>query len=238
MKQRTICKALTVAVILLFLGLAIQPSVAVKTETELDIEPKDYLFQTIIDIANNPEVKELLEQYGNDLFKLDIDRSVYRKLLLRNPRLIFNTIITKPSMSIEYLTNCYNNGIEITDILGEDKVLEIIESVEVTNTKFYEKLNNIITNDDEISNQLARLTNINNALITKNDYKDNPLFCAILKILFLGLVLLFYYPWLLVLNLLETYGVFPLLSFIMIIPAIISLFLIITVFIMMLKFCY
>ena len=57
---------MAVAVIILFLGLAIQPSVAVQPETDIDIEPKDYLFQTIIDIANNPDVKDIhyfLESY-------------------------------------------------------------------------------------------------------------------------------------------------------------------------------
>ena len=38
MKQKLICKGLAVAVIILFLGLAIQPSVAVQSETEIEIE--------------------------------------------------------------------------------------------------------------------------------------------------------------------------------------------------------
>jgi len=237
MKERMLSKSLVVAVILLLLVLTIQPSVAVQPEPEIEIEPKDYLFQTIIDIANNPEVKELLEQYDYDLFKVDIDRSVYRKIFFRNPRLIFNILFTKPSMSVEYLNKCYNNGIEVTNILGEDNVLDIIENVEFTDTNLFDELNNIITNDDEISNQLARLTNINNALITKNDYEDNPLFCAILVILIIGLGI-FYCPYAWVSNLYENYGLFPLLTFILGIPAMISLLLIGTVFLMILAFCY
>ena len=73
MKQRIIIKTLTVAVIILFLGVGIQPSLAVQPETEIDIEPKEYLFQTITDIANNPEVKNLLEQCKYDLLEFDIE---------------------------------------------------------------------------------------------------------------------------------------------------------------------
>jgi hypothetical protein len=164
MKQRIIGKGLVVAVILLFLGLSIQPSVAVQTETDIEIEPKDYLFQTIIDIANNQDVIELLKQYKYDLFSVDIDRSVYRKLFFRNPRLLFNTLFTKPSLSVEYLDKCYNNGIEITDILGEDKTLETIENVEVTDTKLFDELNNIISKDEELSGRLEILKEINNEL--------------------------------------------------------------------------
>ncbi len=152
MKEIMLSKGLVVSVILLFLGLAIQPSVAiVETKEEISVEPKDYLFQTIIDIANNPDVKDLLEQYNYDLFKVDIDRSVYRKLLLRNPRLMFNMFFTKPSMSVEYLDKCYNKGIEITNVLGEDKALEMIKSIEIKDTQLLDeiyKMNKEINSDE------------------------------------------------------------------------------------------
>ena len=176
MKRRPIIKTLAVAVIILFIGLAIQPSVAVQPETEIDIEPKDYLFKTIIDIANNPDVKELFEQYKPDMFKVDIDRSVYRKIFFRNPRLLINTLFTKPTMSIEYLNRCYNNGIEITNIIGEDKVIETIENVEVTDRKLLDELNNIISKDEELSSRLETLKEMNKEL----DYGHYPILCSIL----------------------------------------------------------
>jgi len=182
MNQRIICKTLAVAVIILFIGLAIQPSIAVQTETEIDIEPKDYLFQTIIDIANNPEVKNLLEKYGNDLFKVDIDRNVYRKLFLRNPRLMFNTLFTKPSMTIEYLDRCYNKGIEITNIIGEDKVIEIIKNAEVTDTKLFNEINDIITNDEELSSRIETLKEMNTESNSILGY-PYPIICSILGLL-------------------------------------------------------
>ncbi len=185
MKKGLVRKGLVISVILIFIGVGIQPAIAtVQQEEELiDVEPKDYLFQTILDIANNPDVKELLEQYDNDLFKVDIDRSVYRKLLLRNPRLLINILFTKPSISVEYLNNCYNNGIEITSILGEDKVLEIIENVKVTDTKLFDKLNNIVTKDEVLSGKLDTLKEVNKVLNPITPFEDNPIICTILLLL-------------------------------------------------------
>ena len=182
MKQRIICKALVVAVIILFIGLAIKPSIAVQPETEIDDEPKDYLFQTIIDITNNPDVKDLLEQYDNDLFKVDIDRSVYRKLLLRNPRLFCNTLLTKPTMTIEYLNKCYSKGIEITNIIGEEKTLEIIENAEVTDRKLFDEIDDIISKDVELSNRLSTLEDMNKGYISDLSW-GFPVICFLLVIL-------------------------------------------------------
>ena len=192
MKQRIICKCLAVAVILLFLGLAVQPSVAVQPETEIYFEPKDYLFQTIIDIANNPEIKNLLRQYTNDMINFDIDKSVYHKIFLRNPRLMFNTLFTKPSISSEYLNKCYKDGIEVTNIISEDKVLEIIETVEVTDTEAFEEFNNIILNDEELSGRLVTLKEMNNELNPILDY-PYPIICSILEFLLM--------PWIFLLDL-------------------------------------
>jgi hypothetical protein len=177
-------KLLVIGINILFISIAVQPSIA----TELDIEPKDYLFQTIMDIASNPEVKELFEQYDYDLFSMDIDRIVYRKLFLSNPRLTFNTLFTKPSMSVEYLDKCYNNGIEITDVLGEDKVLEVIENVEVTDSKWLDELYNIISKDEELSSRLETLKEMNNEI---NPILGFPIICSILEFLILPYFILY-----------------------------------------------
>jgi len=184
-------KALAVAVIILFLGLAIQPSVAVQPETEIDIEPKDYLFQTIIDIANNPELKELLEQHKCDLFKLNVDRSVYCKLFLRYPRLFGSLLFSKSSLTYEYLDRTYSNGIEITKIIGEDKALELIESIKVSDTEIFNEFNNIIANDEELSGRIAPLRELNKELKPDSPLQDWPLICYILGSIILSVVFLY-----------------------------------------------
>ncbi len=177
-------KILVIGIILLFLGVGIQPAIAtVEPEEIIDVEPKDYLFQTIIEIANNPEVKNLLEQYDNDLFKVDIDRSVYRKILVRNPRLFRSMIFTKPSLTCEYLNKTYNNGIEITNILGADTLFKIIEKVDFNNFRVIESLNGIINKDEGLSTRIAKLKETSFKLNPKTTFEDTPYVCFILMIL-------------------------------------------------------
>jgi len=184
---------LVVGITILFLGLAVQPSIAtLQPEVKTDVETKNYLFQTIIDITNNPEVKNLFEQYKYDLFKVDIDRSVYRKIFFRNPRVLFQLIFTKPSMSHKYLNFAYNQGIKITSIIGEDKAFELIESIKVTDTKLFDELNDIIVNNEELSDRLVVLEEMDKEYVSDLtwDYSVYEVICNILwKLLIASLIL-------------------------------------------------
>ncbi len=184
-------KILVIGIIVLFIGMGIQPAIAsVHTTEEINnINPKDYLFNTIIDIVNTPELKELLKGHDNDLLSINIERNMNRKLLLGNPRFFINFLFTKPSMSIEYLDKCYNMGIEITNILGENKVLEIIESVEFKNPETFEKINDIINDNSELKAKATKLGEKNNNLKLDPPYQYSPVICAILELLFAPLIL-------------------------------------------------
>ena len=71
-------KAFVISIIALFIGIGVYPTIAIypKESPEIfldketsfikDTEPKEYLFQTIIDIINNPEVRILFETTKND----------------------------------------------------------------------------------------------------------------------------------------------------------------------------
>jgi len=189
MKDRMFRESLGVAVILLFFGVAVQPSIAiVQLEEEVNANTKDYLFQTLIDISNHPDVKKFLEQYENDwknnngFVNFDFDRTISRKILFRNPRLFRSLIFTKPSMSYEYLDSVYRKGIKITNILGEEKVLEILASIEVTNPEFFEKLNSIIMNDEELYDNIAKLEKMNHECVSDFTW-GFPIICAILLLI-------------------------------------------------------
>ena len=191
MQNNLIKNSIVLGLIVLFIGVTVQPCIAiVQPETELDVEPKYYLFQTIIDIANNPEVNILFELYRNDLYRVDVDRSVYRKLLLRNPRLFSSLIFTKPSLTYEYLDKSYTNGIEITSIIGEDKALEFIEVIKITDSKVFDELNSIIMNNEELSVKLATLKEMNNELKQDAPLENYSKLCAIL----MGIALAFLFP--------------------------------------------
>jgi hypothetical protein len=178
-------KILVVGIIVLFVSTSVQPAFAFKPRISNDastynrkeeIEPKDYLFETIIKIAENPDVKELLEEYGYNSINFEFDYEyVFRQLLFKNPNLLFSIVFTNPKMTTRYYNKIYNQGIELIDIFGEKKALEMLESVEITNTKLLNDLNSIIMNDDELYNRISTLELLNN---------DTSSICDILFIIF------------------------------------------------------
>ena len=174
---------LAIGITILFLGIAVQPSIAtVQPEQDIiDIEPKDYLFQTIIDIANNPEIKNLLKQNNHDLFTSDYDyKKIYSELLVRNPRLLFSMLFTKPSKTYNYLEKCYNDGIEITKIIGEHEVARILESIDISDIELFDEINNIITKNDVLSNRISLLKDLNYDLKSNKLWDNYPIICSIL----------------------------------------------------------
>ena len=225
MKKNLLKKTLVVGIIVLFFGISMQPITSSDITQEGDIEQvdefeqaKDYLFQTIIDIANNPDVKDLLEQVKNDGGAISCDynfRNVFLKLLFRNPMLFRSLIFTKPCMTHEYLDTSYDRGYEIINVLGEEEVIAMIESVTITNPEFFDELNIIIMNNEELSNKITVLTEMNEVLKPNAPFEDYPIICAILAIIMLPMatvatffvvlseqfennpifLLIFVYPW-------------------------------------------
>lgn len=180
---------LAFVITILFFGVSVQSSIATdqpEKETDIKVEPKEYLFQTIIDIVNNPDIKEVLEQYNHILFFSDYDyKDVLSKLLFRNPRLLYNMLFSKPSITYDYLNKCYNKGIEITNILGEDIALEIINSIKFTDTELLDELNNIILKNDELSNKIDILEEMNKKLNPDLPFNKHPIICSILVLMFI-----------------------------------------------------
>lgn len=176
-------KTLVIGIIVLFLGLGAQPAFAVEQSEEelINDSPKDFLFQTVIDIVNNPEIQNLLGQYDNDLFKVEIDRSIIRKLMFKNPLLFLNFLFTKPTNTHEYLDNCYKIGHEIFNIIGEDKALGVIESVDISDNIFFNEIDTIVKKDEALSNKLSTIKETK--LSFSNSILDNILLQILLRLI-------------------------------------------------------
>ena len=194
-KPIVLYKAPVVGVILLFISIAVQPSIAtIQPEKKIDEEPKDYLFQTIIKIANNPDVTSLLERYNHELFTSDYDyKSVFSQLLFKKPGLLLGFLCTKPYITFDYLDKCYNKGIEITKIIGENKALEMIESIKKSKQSDLDEMNNIILNNEELSERIEILKEMNKEFspITPSQY--NPIICGILILITIPPVVIFWF---------------------------------------------
>jgi len=161
----------TIGIFLLFIGIAVQPVIAnalldeeINEEVEehlfqsfedIDEEAKEYLFQTIIDIANNPDVKDILTRNNHNKFISNYDfKGLYSKLLVKNPENFASMVVTKPSTTNDYLDKLFNIGVDMINILGEEQVYEIMDTIMISNTEVYDEVKNIICNDEELSNRI------------------------------------------------------------------------------------
>jgi hypothetical protein len=162
MKKDMLRKALVISVVVLFIGVGGQSVFAVDIPEKEEIEPKDYLFETIVAIANNPDVKNLFEEYRNNI-NLDYNnRYLFRKLLFKNPDLLCSMVFTKTKTTTQYLDKSYDQGIELIDIYGEEKTLELLNLVKVKNPEILDDLNNIVMSDEELSGRISKLSFFNN----------------------------------------------------------------------------
>ena len=196
-------KGLVMAIVFLFIGVGIYPAIAVEPISPTNIilgeefeqiektEPKEYLFQTIIDIANNPDVNELLNQIedewkdDNCFISWDFDsKNVFQKLLFKKPYLLVSILFTEFSITHKYLESSHNRGCEVTKFLGEENVIEIVESVEIKNPEILDELYNIIMNDEELYDRITTLGEMNEELDTNAPFKNYSIICKILLILF------------------------------------------------------
>jgi len=194
---------LIVGTICLFIGVGIQPAFAVepvKTSKINNVEntnPKEYLFQTIVDIANNPDVNELLKRVDNGCcnpIRFNFNNvDIYKKSLFNIPKLLLSMFFIKPSLTYNYLNSAYNRGCKLTNIIGDEKVNEIVKSVEVTNPEFFNELNYIIMNNDELSNRISILKEMNKELMTDSSSEDYPIICLILGV-YLAAIMIIFYP--------------------------------------------
>jgi len=196
--NKHIKKGLTLAVIVLFIGVSFQPIIAQKSTSDeeesdynnVDFEQaKNYLFQTLIDISNNPDVKQFLNEHKHDLIPRNNSNYDYKydiqKIYSKNPKLLKSIFCTKPKMTIEYLEKNYNKGLEIADILGEEESSKIVDSVRITNIELFDDLKIIILNDDELSSRTTILREINNDSKSNIYFMDYQIICSILWILWL-----------------------------------------------------
>jgi len=162
MKKDLLRKTLVLGVIILFVGAGVQSVFAVDIPEKEEIEPKDYLFETIVSIANNPDVQDLLDEYKNN-FNFDLNNQyIFRQLFFKNPDLLCSMVFTKTKTTSQYIDKTYNQGIELINIFGEEKAYEMLDSIELTNPELLDDLNNIIINDEELSNRISTLEELNN----------------------------------------------------------------------------
>jgi len=185
-KKCLIKKILAFSIIMIFLGLAVQPGTANVETDKKDEFDKNFLFQTIVDIANNKEFKNLIDKEKKNGLFLDVHyniKNIFRKILLKEPNLLSSLFFTRSDLTHGNLDLAYETGCELINIVGEDKALEIIDSITITNPTISKKLSDIIYSNEKIKNKIAEIKLMNRELNPTLPFEGYPLICAVLLML-------------------------------------------------------
>lgn len=190
--KKKILKTLVIGITLLFIALAFQPSVSTNEVRKGEVEPKQYLFETIIEIKNNPDINEILNQIEdnwnnnyNDYLDWNFDgKEVFQNLIIKKPYLLYKMLFTEPSISYDYLDTSYNRGCKVINALGETNVIDIVESVEIVNSEILDYINYIIINDEDLQERISTLQVLNYELDESAPFSNYSTICKILLILF------------------------------------------------------
>ena len=190
MKINLFKKILVAGIIALFIGIGIQPAIAnepiiwPKIIKEEDIDNKEYLFQTIINIANNPDVKDLFNKNKAGFVNFDYNSiTMYLRLLLKNPRTFLSILFTKPSITTNYLDSTLSKGCKIANTISEDKLYDITKSISINNPEFFEELNSIIIKNEDLSNRVRTLKEMKEELIPMVSSNGALVICLILGLI-------------------------------------------------------
>jgi hypothetical protein len=199
MKKEIFCKSLVIGILVILVGVGVYPAVAdvsisQKSSSKYEtMDAKAFLFQTVIDTLNNPRVKELLERSNDDDFESVLIKNVdsrhkIKKIIFENFGLFVSMFFTKPSISQNYLDNVYDNGVRLINSIGTDKTLGILESLQVSDHELMDGLDEIIKNDEMLSEQVYTLEEMNTFGSDQSSWPF-PLICTFLLINWLYLEL-------------------------------------------------
>lgn len=156
------------------------------------IEPKEVIFQTIIDIGKNKDIQNLIE---NSKFEIGSNKEksalLFTKLFMKNPKLLFFMLTKRPVLSKSYLNYVYNLGLEIKSILGISELKSIASCIKINKPEIQEEFLKIVEENNELRSKMDEIAFLNCDCYNWGDMKSNdwnfPVICLILGIMiFIG----------------------------------------------------
>ena len=81
------------------------------------------------------------------------------------------------------LASSYEMGLKIIDEIGEEKLEEMMENVEIDKPDIAEELDTIIMGNDVLRERIYTLNEMNSQEIHTTNFLTNPIICAILLVI-------------------------------------------------------
>lgn len=111
-----------------------------------EIDQKEFLFQTIFDIANNQEIRNIIQNSKNNR---GLGRSPLGVILSSSP------ILTKC-----YLNFAYRMVVILSRILGASKIHSIFERYKVSNQEMQKEISTVIERNEALSKKIEKLSDL------------------------------------------------------------------------------
>jgi hypothetical protein len=141
-----------------------------------EVDQKELLFQTILDIANNKEIQQII-------LKSQISRVGFLNPDARYS--VFNT----PVLTKNQLKHMYVIGLLLSKIISKSKMLSMVEQYRVSNQGMQKEITAVIQKDATINGEITQLSNSKCDCENDNTTGWNfPIFCAILSVILLFLI--------------------------------------------------
>ena len=135
------------------------------------VDQKELLFQTVVDISNNKEIRRILlksQINGEGFLNQDVRFS------------IFNT----PVLTKNQLKHMYYVGLILSKIISKSKIHSMIERYQVNNQGMQKEINAVIERDATFNGEMTQLLNLNCDCENDNTTRWNfTIICNILYII-------------------------------------------------------
>ncbi len=148
-----------------------------------EVDQKELLFQTILDIANNKEIQKLLL---NSQMRGGTGRFFA-------PCMKFSIFTPPFILTKKYLNNAYSIGLVLSKTFSASKIHSILERYQNSNQEMQKEITAFIEKDAILNGEITQLSNLKCDCKNENTTRWNfPVLCLLL-IPFIILALLFYF---------------------------------------------
>ena len=138
-----------------------------------EINSRELLFQTILDIGNNKEIQKVFlgsEITGKGFLDIGIRFSVF----------------TPPVLTEKFLKHAYTMGVILSKTIGKSKMHSLLERYPVSNQGMQKEINAVIEKDTSLKNEIMQLSSLSCDCNNGNtSVWDFPVICRILLPLFI-----------------------------------------------------
>ena len=111
-----------------------------------EVDQRELLFQTIVDIANNKEIQRII-------LKSQINRGGFF-----NPYVKFSAF-TQQALTKNQLKHMYFIGLMLSKIISKSRMLSMVEQYQTINPVVQKEINAVIEKDTTLKGEMAQLSN-------------------------------------------------------------------------------